>query len=86
MHDLEFMESVREDTLHAGSRTYFFDVKKTKADDYFLVITERKKSSEGKPTKKQKVFIYKEHFGAFREMLQEFMDFIYKEKGEEVLR
>jgi hypothetical protein len=44
MSKTEYQKSVREGCLHAGSRHYFFDVKETKANDYFLVITESKKS------------------------------------------
>jgi hypothetical protein len=40
MSKTEYQKSVREGCLHAGSRHYFFDVKETKAKDYFLVITE----------------------------------------------
>ena len=49
MSKTEYQKSVREGCLHAGSRHYFFDVKETKAKDYFLVITESKKSPQAMP-------------------------------------
>jgi len=52
MDTIEHSQSVRELCLQAGSRTYYFDVKKTKANDYYLIISERKKSSEGNLLKK----------------------------------
>lgn len=86
MDILKHSQSVRELCLQAGSRTYYFDVKKTKANDYYLIISERKKSSEGKLLKKQRLYLYKEHFEAFSEMLAELTSFIKKEKGSLVLR
>ncbi|RCL70983.1 MAG: DUF3276 family protein [Flavobacteriales bacterium] len=86
MDELEQQQSVRELCLQAGSRTYYFDVKQTKANDYYLTITERKKSSDGKMLKKQRLFLYKEHFSDFCDMLDELTTFIKKEKGEAVLR
>ncbi len=79
-------QSVRELCLHAGSRTYFFDVKQTKAKDYYLIISERKKSTEGTLLKKQRLHLYKEHFEAFSEILSELITFIKKEKGDSILR
>lgn len=84
--DTEYSQSVRESHLQAGSRTYYFDVKQTKANDYFLIITEQKKSADGRVLKKQKLILYKENFDEF---LQIFLDLIaYKkmEKGDAVLR
>ncbi len=86
MDELEQQQSVRELCLQAGSRTYYFDVKQTKANDYYLTITERKKSSDGKMLKKQRLFFYKEHFSEFCDMLGELTTFIKKEKGDAVLR
>lgn len=84
--DIEHAKSVRELCLQAGSRTYYFDVKQTKADDYFLIISERKKSQEGKLLKKQRLYLYKEHFEAFSEILSELTNYIKREKGNAVLR
>lgn len=74
--------------LRAGRRTYFFDVRETKAGDYYLTITESKKSfsDDGDASyRKHKIYLYKEDFSNFLENLQEATDFIYKEKGEEVI-
>ncbi len=86
METFEHSQSVRELCLLAGSRTYYFDLKQTKANDYYLIISERKKSQEGKLLKKQRLYLYKEHFEAFSEMLAELTNFIKKEKGNVVLR
>ena len=86
METFEHSQSVRELCLLAGSRTYYFDLKQTKANDYYLIISERKKSQEGKLLKKQRLYLYMEHFEAFSEMLAELTKFIKKEKGNVVLR
>ena len=54
--------------LRAGRRTYFFDVRETKASDYYLTITESKKFTNEDDTyyyKKHKIYIYKEDFKNF---------------------
>jgi hypothetical protein len=73
--------------LKAGRRTYFFDVRETKAGDYYLTITESKKISETmvKHFRKHKIYLYKEDFVSFKEMFNESTDFIIKEKGEDVI-
>ncbi len=70
--------------VRAGKRTYFFDVKSTKGDDYYLTVTESKKrfSDDGKFVfEKHKLFLYKEDFEKFQEGLKEAIDFIQAEKG-----
>ena len=70
--------------VRAGKRTYFFDVKSTKGDDYYLTVTESKKrfSDDGKFVfEKHKLFLYKEDFEKFAEGLKEAIDFIQAEKG-----
>ena len=70
--------------VRAGKRTYFFDVKATKGDDYYLTITESKKkfAEDGKfHFEKHKLFLYKEDFEKFRSGLNEAVDFIQEEKG-----
>ncbi|MFH0865303.1 MAG: DUF3276 family protein [Bacteroidota bacterium] len=66
--------------VRAGKRTYFFDVKATKSDDYYLTITESKKrfsNDEGKfHYEKHKLFLYKEDFEKFSEGLSEVIGFI----------
>src|SRR5690606_31342464 len=74
--------------LKAGRRTYFFDVRETKAGDYYLTITESKKhfSESGEPSyEKHKIYLYKEDFKSFEEMFNESTDFIIKQKGEDVI-
>lgn len=74
--------------LKAGKRTYFFDVRETKAGDYYLTITESKKSfrDNGEAVfEKHKIYLYKEDFASFQEMFQETTDFIIAEKGQDVI-
>lgn len=74
--------------LRAGRRTYFFDVRETKAGDYYLTITESKKSfgdNGDSGYRKHKIYLYKEDFHNFLENLKETTDFIFNEKGEEVI-
>lgn len=65
--------------VKAGKRTYFFDVKSTRGNDYYLTITESKKrfGTDGKFFyEKHKVFLYKEDFDKFTEALSESIDII----------
>jgi hypothetical protein len=65
--------------VRAGKRTYFFDVKATKRNDYFLTITESKKRfhKDGRYYfEKHKIFLYKEDFEKFSDGLTEVLDFI----------
>lgn len=65
--------------VRAGKRTYFFDVKATRSDDYYLTITESKKrmGKEGKVFyEKHKIFLYKEDFEKFAEGLRDSVDYI----------
>lgn len=81
-------EEIFSQVLRAGRRTYFFDVRSTKADDYYLTITESKKFTHDDGSfhyKKHKIYLYKEDFSEFREMLIKATDFIIDEKGEEVI-
>jgi hypothetical protein len=74
--------------LRAGRRTYFFDVRSTKADDYYITITESKKFTEPDGSfhfKKHKIYLYKEDFGAFKDILEEMMHYVLDNKGEEVI-
>ncbi|MAJ98676.1 MAG: DUF3276 family protein [Flavobacteriales bacterium TMED288] len=74
--------------LRAGRRTYFFDVRSTRAEDYYLTITESKKHTNDDGTsyyKKHKIYLYKEDFNGFKEVLDEVTKYIIKEKGEEVI-
>lgn len=86
--DLSEQEEIHSKVLRAGRRTYFFDVRSTKAGDYYLTITESKKFTHDDGSfhyKKHKIYLYKEDFDAFRENVEEMMDFIVNEKGSEVI-
>ncbi len=81
-------EEIYSQTMRAGRRTYFFDVRETKAGDYYLTITESKKFSSDDGSfyfKKHKIYLYKEDFEEFTEKLQKATDFVVQEKGEEVI-
>ena len=80
--------SVREEiytkVVRAGKRTYFFDVKATRKDDYYLTITESKKrlGKEGKVFyEKHKIFLYKEDFEKFADGLRDAVDYIFNDGG-----
>ena len=81
-------EEIFSKTLRAGRRTYFFDVRSTKAGDYYLTLTESKKFTNDDGSfhyKKHKIYLYKEDFSEFNSILSEMTDYIIKEKGEEVI-
>ena len=81
-------EEIFSQVLRAGRRTYFFDVRATKAEDYYLTVTESKKFTHDDGSfhyKKHKIYLYKEDFAEFNEMLKIATDYILKEKGEEVI-
>ena len=74
--------------LRAGRRTYFFDVRSTRADDYYLTITESKKHTNDDGSayyKKHKIYLYKEDFVRFKEIFDDVTKFIIVEKGEEII-
>ena len=81
-------EEILSKVIRAGRRTYFFDVRETRAGDYYLTITESKKTTHEDGTfdyKKHKIYLYKEDFNGFNEALKETQDFIISNKGEEVI-
>ncbi len=81
-------EEIFSKVMRAGRRTYFFDVRATRADDYYLTITESKKhvNEDGSEHyKKHKLYLYKEDFAQFKELLDEVTDYIIERKGEEVI-
>jgi hypothetical protein len=65
--------------IRAGKRTYFFDVKSTKANDYFITITESKKRFEDGSFIEHKIFLYKEDFNKFTEALVDTVDYVKTE-------
>ncbi len=81
-------EEIFSKVVRAGRRTYFFDVRATKARDYYLTITESKKFTNEDGSfyyKKHKIYLYKEDFTEFKDILAEMTDYIISEKGEEVI-
>lgn len=74
-------EDIYSKSVRAGKRTYFFDVKATRREEYYLTITESKKRStvDGKFFyEKHKIFLYKEDFEKFAEGLNDVVDYINK--------
>jgi len=72
-------EDVFSKSIRAGKRTYFFDVKATRGNDYYLTVTESKKKVEADGSftfDKHKIFLYKEDFEKFTEGLQEVIDYV----------
>jgi hypothetical protein len=67
--------------VRAGKRTYFFDVKATRSNDYYLTITESKRryKEDGFYYEKHKIFLYKEDFNKFIEALTETIDHVKTE-------
>jgi len=81
-------DEIYSKSLRAGRRTYFFDVRSTRADDFYLTITESKRdfNEDGSPFyKKHKIYLYKEDFQNFKDYLNELTDYIIKERGEEII-
>lgn len=76
MDDNKF-ESVYSSKVKAGKRrTYFFDVRKTKGDDYYITLTESTKRYNGDGYDRHKIFLYKEDFNRFKQCLDEVIDHI----------
>jgi len=82
------IEEIFSKSVRSGRRTYFFDVRSTRAGDYYLTVTESKRdfNEDGTPFyKKHKLYLYKEDFTNFKDALNEVSDYIIKEKGEEII-
>ena len=81
-------EEIFSKVLRAGRRTYFFDVRATRANDYYLTITESKKCTHDDGSfhyKKHKIYLYKEDFEMFKDILNEMTNYVFDEKGGEVI-
>ncbi len=73
----DYVYSIR---LRAGKRrTYFFDVRTTRANDYFLTITESKRRFDDNGYERHKIFLYKEDFNKFKDALEEATDYVKTE-------
>ena len=78
-------EEIYSKVVRAGKRTYFFDVKSTQSDDYYLVITESRRRNNEDGTQsysRHHMYLYKEDFGKFVGGLNEMIDFIKNSKPE----
>lgn len=67
--------------VRAGKRTYFFDVKSTRSNDYYLTITESKRryKDDGYFYEKHKIFLYKEDFNKFMQAMGEAVGYVKEE-------
>ena len=71
------MESIYSKRIRAGKRrTYFFDVRATRGNDYYLTITESRKRFTGEGYDRHKIFLYKEDFNKFIKGLGEAIDYV----------
>lgn len=74
------MESVYSKRIRAGKRrTYFFDVRETRGNDYYLTITESRKRFDSDGYDRHKIFLYKEDFNKFIKGLTDAVDFVKTE-------
>lgn len=90
MEEKDFLdnEEIFSKVLRAGRRIYFFDVRATRANDYYLTITESKKFTHDDGSfhyKKHKIYLYKEDFELFKDILNEMTTYVFDERGEEVI-
>lgn len=73
-------ESIYSKRIRAGKRrTYFFDVRSTRGNDYYLTITESRKRFTGEGYDRHKIFLYKEDFNKFIKGLNEAVDYVKTE-------
>jgi hypothetical protein len=74
-------DEIYSEKVKAGKRTYFFDVKSTRSNDYYLTITESKKrfKEDGFTYEKHKIFLYKEDFNKFLEALTNTLNHVKNE-------
>ena len=74
------VESVYSSKVKAGRRrTYFFDVRQTKGEDFYITLTESTKKFNGDGYERHKIFLYKEDFNRFVEGLQDAVNYVKKE-------
>ena len=88
MTDKPEIQEIFSKKIRAGRRTYFFDVRSTKAGDYYMTITESIKdiNERGESSyRKHKIYLYKEEFNNFKEAFNQVSEFIISEKGEEII-
>ena len=81
-------EGIFSKVVRAGRRTYFFDVRTTKANDFYITITDSKKFTEIDGSfhfKKHKIYLYKEDFMEFTDVLNQMIEYVLQHKGDEVI-
>jgi hypothetical protein len=86
-NDSQEKDEIFSKAVRAGKRTYFFDVKSTKKNDFYLTITERKRRYEQDGSfqiEKHKIFLYKEDFEKFSEGLAEVVEYIQSNNGNRI--
>lgn len=86
-NDSKFREEIYSVSVRAGKRTYFFDVKSTRRDEFYLTITESKKRFEQDGSfhfEKHKIFLYKEDFEKFMDGLQEVVTYIDQNQQDDI--
>ncbi|OEK04927.1 DUF3276 family protein [Roseivirga misakiensis] len=86
MEDQKDRNEIFSKRVRAGKRTYFFDIKATRSNDYYLTITEskRKYKEDGFTYEKHKIFLYKEDFSKFVNALNETVDHVKEELMPEI--
>lgn len=80
-----FNQDIQSKVIRAGKRTYFFDVKQTRGNEMYLIITESKKKFENDGNfsyEKHKIFLYQEDFENFSEAMKEMFDYIKANQAE----
>ena len=78
-NDMLEKEEIFSKVLRAGRRTYFFDVRATRGNDYYLTITESRKKFNADGYDRHKIFLYKEDFNKFIKALNEAVDYVKTE-------
>ena len=72
-------DEVYSEKVKAGKRTYFFDVRSTRSNDFYITITESKRKINGRGYDKHKIFLYKEDFNKFLGSLTKTIDYVKTE-------
>jgi hypothetical protein len=83
--DSKFNQEIHSQVVRAGKRTYFFDVKSTRKEEYYLTITESKKRYDENGNfhyEKHKIFLYKEDFEKFADCLDDIINYINENQVE----
>lgn len=76
---MEGRDEVYSKRVRAGKRTYFFDVRSTRSEDFYITITESKRRFDGRGYDKHKIFLYKEDFNKFFNSLEETIGYVKTE-------